>query len=321
MAEIGTAQPPSFLSVVMCTRNRAASLERALNSIADMIVPTDLPWEMVLVDNGSTDHTASVAESFTHKMPIRRIFEPKAGLSNARNTGVVSARGDYILWTDDDVEVDKGWLAGYSEAFTRFPDGVVFGGQIIPRLETPTPAWFKENLNILCDVLAVRDFGDEYLSLTASGDLIPYGANYAIRTAEQRQHLYDPQLGVGPGRRTVGEEVTVMAELFAAGYSGYWVPDAKVFHIISASRQTEKYIRAYYSGHGETSAFRFILSRKRTRFQVIVSQGLHTFANVILYHTIRPFASPRLWLRRLKKVGFHSGALKYALKHRIGSDA
>jgi glycosyltransferase involved in cell wall biosynthesis len=314
IAEISLTANSLFLSVVMCTRNRAASLERVLNSICKMAVPDGQRWEMVLVDNGSVDETPLVVKRFEEKIPIRRVFEPKAGLSNARNAGVAAALGEYILWTDDDVEVEENWLAAYTEAFRRFADGVVFGGRIIPTLEPPTPVWFRENLTMLHDILALRDFGDDYSLLSPQGGRIPWGANYAVRTAEQRKFLYDPELGVSPGKRRIGEETSVMVAMLVAGYAGYWVPNAKVFHIISPSRQTEKYVRDYWCGSGETFAFRILLKKERSKLPFIWSEGLRTLANIILFYIFRLFLPSRWWLRRLIAVGFHSGALNYALK-------
>ncbi len=315
MSEAGGTESRVFLSVVMCTHNRAASLERALTSISNMNIPEGLRWEMVLVDNASTDHTADVVKKFTNAIPIRRVLESKPGLSNARNAGVAAATGDYILWTDDDVEVDAGWIAGYATAIARFPDGAVFGGRIIPRLEAPSPKWFTDNLDLLAGVLANRDLSEDYFRL--SEEDMPWGANYAIRAAEQRLHLYDPELGVAPGSRRVGEEVAVMKAILAEGGIGYWVPHAKVFHIISKSRQTEQYVRSYYIGQGETATFVAMEKTRRVkRHRAIFHHALGLTANFLLFHFRRRTSSARRWIPKLMGIGYHYGALNYALKHR-----
>ncbi len=315
MSGSGGTESRIFLSVVMCTRNRAASLERALTSIAKMRIPEGLRWEMVLVDNASTDHTANVVEKFANVIPIRRVLESKPGLSNARNAGVAAAAGNYILWTDDDVEVDAGWIAGYASAISRFPDGAVFGGRIIPRLEAPSPKWFIDNQDLLAGVLADRDLGEDYLRL--SEDDMPYGANYAIRAVEQRRHLYDPELGVAPGSRRVGEEITVMKAILAEGGIGYWVPYSKVFHIISLPRQTERYVRDYYMGQGETATFIAIArTRRLKRSYAIFYHALGLMMNLFLFHYRRRTSSARRWVPKLMAIGYHHGALNYALKHR-----
>jgi len=278
-----------------------------------MSIPAGQNWEMIVVDNGSTDDTSCVIERFKAKLPIRKVFEPKAGLSNARNAGVAAASGDYILWTDDDVEVEIGWLAGYAAAFSRFPDGAVFGGRILPRLEAPSPAWFVENLDLLCNLLSARNFGDDYLSLAEHPDRVPYGANYAIRATEQRKFLYDPKLGVSPGRRRVGEETSVIKNILNAGYTGYWVPDAEVSHIISTERQTKKYVHEYFRGHGETVALKTMSENLRTRLQLVRCHGSRMIANVILFYAFKASLQTRSSLKRLMAASHHSGALRCTL--------
>jgi glycosyltransferase involved in cell wall biosynthesis len=287
-----------------------------LTSVERLLVPETMRWEMVIVDNGSTDDTPAVVEKFKESLPIKRVFEPNPGLSNARNAGVAAAQGDYILWTDDDVEVEPGWLNAYVTAFERFPDAAVFGGRIIPRLEPPTPAWFEANLEMLSGILAVRNLGEEYLPLSRTGDRIPFGANYAIRSREQKKFLYDPRLGVAPGRRLLGEEVAVMEDILASGSSSYWVPDSKVFHIISPARQTEEYVRDYYVGGGQTVAFYALIKHRRNRVRFVISEGIRASANIILYYGGKTFMPSRWWLRRLIAVGWHSGAFNYAIKYR-----
>ena len=243
------------ISVVMCTRNRAEQLGRVLQSAAAMRVPEGLDWEFLLVDNGSTDATASVAESFSDRLPIRLVSEPVAGLSHARNRGVAEARGDYICWTDDDVEIDGEWLAAYAGAFERHPDGAFFGGRVIPVLEGQTPVWFTENRAMLTGLLADRDLGEMPIALSAAENTLPYGANYAVRAVDQRRHRYDADLGVGPGHKRLGEETQVLLAIIADGGKGYWVPGSRVEHLIPPARQTIDYVKVYNMSAGQTWAY------------------------------------------------------------------
>ena len=242
------------ITVVICTRNRAESLARTLKSFVDMAPPT-CSWDMLVVDNGSSDDTGKVIASFADRLPIRGHVEPKAGLSNARNCAVAVAQGDYMAWTDDDVLVDRQWLIAYQEAFARWPDAALFAGRIQPVLEEPCVPWFRDNLALVGGALALRDFGDEPLPLQVAGYL-PWGANFAVRTREQRQFLYDPELGVAPGRRRLGEETAVFNAMLQAGCKGYWVPDSRVRHLIGKDRQTIRYLRNYYAAVGETTGTR-----------------------------------------------------------------
>src|SRR5579864_5913338 len=119
------------ISVIICTRDRAAQLASVLATACALKVPEGLSWELCVVDNGSSDSTPQVVREFSETLPIRYIREDVPGLSNARNRGVDEARGRYICWTDDDVEIDPEWLSAYAEAFRRHPDAAVFGGRIL----------------------------------------------------------------------------------------------------------------------------------------------------------------------------------------------
>src|SRR5690348_7802361 len=105
------------VTIAICTRNRAASLRRMLTSLANMDVPGGTEWETVVVDNGSNDDTPNIIRSFVGSLPIRHDLEPSPGVSYARNRAAALARGTYIVWTDDDVIVDRHWLSAYVAAF------------------------------------------------------------------------------------------------------------------------------------------------------------------------------------------------------------
>jgi glycosyltransferase involved in cell wall biosynthesis len=233
-------------SVVICTRNRARSLARTLESLVVAAAQTRELWELIVVDNGSSDDTAATVETFAARLPIRLVSQPLAGLSNARNAGVAAARGDYMLWTDDDVMVDPQWLAAWFRAFRARPNDAVFGGRTEPRFEEPRQDWFVAGQEHLGSLLAVRDADWTEISPKE----LPWGLNFAVRAIEQRRYPYDPELGVAPGRRRGGEEVAVINAILAEGGSGSWVWDATVYHLIPAERQTRHYIDTFYQAHG-----------------------------------------------------------------------
>ena len=245
---------PMLITVIMCTRNRARQLRNVLDTFVRLTPPVDATWEMLVVDNGSTDDTAATIDAFADRLPLRRISEPKAGLSNARNAGVRAAKGEYICWTDDDVELDPGWLAAYARAFHRYRDGTIFGGIVEPVFEAPPPDWMVESAS-LGPMLAKRDHGPVEKLVPADVRFYPYGANFAVRTREQSLVEYDPKLGVSPAQKRLGEETCVLRSIAAMGGKQYWIPDARVRHIIPANRTSIESVRSYFHAAGETWAY------------------------------------------------------------------
>jgi glucosyl-dolichyl phosphate glucuronosyltransferase len=192
-----------FVTIAICTFNRAESLRRTLDSLEGMQVPRDLSWELLIVNNDSTDHTCDVISEYVGRLPVRLEFEARPGKSNALNRAIDVAKGDYIVWIDDDVLVDANLLTAYVEAFRRWPEAAVFGGRIKPRYETPVEKWVIESEAVLGGPYAIRDFGDQVRPLSVDDeDHFPYGANWATRTIEQRAFRYDPELGPVPNRRS-----------------------------------------------------------------------------------------------------------------------
>jgi glycosyltransferase involved in cell wall biosynthesis len=297
------------VSVVVCTRNRAESLRRTLETMAGMNRPAGTGWELVVVDNGSTDDTAAVVSAFAGVLPVKLVCEPAAGLSNARNAGVAAAAGTYIVWTDDDVDVGPDWLAAYCRAFKAWPGGVVFGGPITPLLEAPAPAWFAENIDTLHLLLATRDFGGAARPLCVKADVLPFGANFAIRAAEQKRCRYNPALGAGPGNLRLGEETVLIKQILRGGAEGYWVPQARVAHRIARARQSLAYVEDYFARLGRTVAhgklaeadYSYLGARLRHFVAIVTNRGLLA---------ARPWLPARIWLPRLMSLAFHKGALE-----------
>lgn len=300
-----------MITVAICTFNRAESLYRTLASLAAMRVPGDLGWELVIVNNNCTDHTDSIIAAFETGLPVRREFEARQGHSHARNRAVDAATGDYIIWTDDDVVVDPGWLEAYAEAFRLWPDAVVFGGPIIPKYEEPIVKWVAESGAALTGPYAIRDLGNEPLPLSVTEGRDPYGANFAIRAAEQRTFRYNPELGLGSTRRRLGDETDVIEKILESGAIGYWVPGARVEHCVSRERQTIAYISRYFAGSGETNAFRegdhgapHLFGAPRWLWRQMI-QG---WAG---YHMRRFTSAAPIWVRHLRDHTYARGAIRY----------
>src|SRR5438105_3257885 len=104
------------VTVAICTWNRARLLDQTLTRMRELAVPTGLSWELLVVNNNCTDDTDAIIAKHADALPIRRLLETKQGLSNARNCALENMRGELLIWTDDDVLVDEGWLRAYVDA-------------------------------------------------------------------------------------------------------------------------------------------------------------------------------------------------------------
>jgi len=238
-----------LVTVAICTRDRAALLEQGLTALTGLALPAGVDWELLVVNNGSRDHTDAVIAAFASKLPIRRLFEPHAGLSRARNLAVRHARGAYILWTDDDALVSREWLTHYVAAFRRWPEAALFGGPVVPWFEESPPSWLRQVWPRVAHAYAVLAYGEEPTPL--GGGVLPFGVNMVVRRDYQARFPYDPTLGRAPGRLIPGEETAVASAILGAGAPGWWLPLPSVRHFIPAERMTTRYLRNYFSGCGE----------------------------------------------------------------------
>ena len=169
-----------------------------------------------------------VLEAFLSRLPLRALRERRQGKAHALNLATAEATGDFILSTDDDVLVNRRWLAAYDAAIQRWPDAALFGGPIEP-LFTGTPPWWLARV-LFPDSWAASAYGrlmrgEEALPL--STELTPYGANMAVRRELQRQFPYDSSRGPRGSRYAVGED-TDMATAVAAGGSHRLVRPGRV---------------------------------------------------------------------------------------------
>jgi glucosyl-dolichyl phosphate glucuronosyltransferase len=130
------------ISVVVCTYNRADVLRTALESLCNQDLDRSL-YEIIVVDNNSTDDTRHVVEGFADHGNMQYLFEKKPGPSHARNTGWKQARGKYIGFFDDDAKAPENWLT-VADTIIKDTSPDIFGGPYFPFYTSKRPAWFKE---------------------------------------------------------------------------------------------------------------------------------------------------------------------------------
>jgi glycosyltransferase involved in cell wall biosynthesis len=243
----------SVISVILRTYNRSASLKKTLESFAQMQVPADLSWELVLVDNNSSDETRAVAEACAKSwdLPLQYVFESNQGLSYARNTGVKAATGEILVFTDDDVTLGPNWLAEIKRAFDQY-DCMGVGGKIVPVWNVPQPSWLVlEGPYRLHAAVLHFNLGDETCIMENKS---PYGANMAFRRAAfERYGLFRTDIGLTGTNRMPGQETEFCQRLRTAGEKFVYTPHAVIYHPVEPERVQKKYFQSWYFGFGRTT--------------------------------------------------------------------
>jgi len=233
------------VSVVIGTYNRAHLLAGTLEALAGQEVPAGLEWEIVVVDNNSRDRTRDVVAALCRRttIPVRYVFEPRQGLSHARNRGLREARGAIIAFTDDDVLPAPDWIARIPAALDRWNAHGV-GGRILPRWGTPPPRWLIDNRHLL-NRLAVMDFdASRPLALPLPERPQVWGANMAFRRELfERVGDFDPRLGVIGKKLSRGEETDLITRALAQGLVIAYDATLIVLHRIDSDRMRKAYFR------------------------------------------------------------------------------
>ncbi len=238
-------------SVVIATYNRADELLKTLKSLSALQVPE--PWEVVIIDNNSSDNTREVVLKAAEAFPValRYFHEPQQGRSAALNKGIKASQGEIIAITDDDVRLEPDWLTNGREALERFGCDYL-GGKALPIWGGERPAWLPEGRSIHWAVIALLDYGPEPIPL---GDYVPLGVNMIFRReAFQRAGLWDNSIGRKAGT-LLGQEVREWCQRArAANVKGFYSPNLVVHHVIPSDRLTKKYFRSWFYWHGISRA-------------------------------------------------------------------
>ena len=237
---------PLDATVLICTYNRANLLGETLDTIAKS--RTTLAWEVVVVDNNSTDHTRSVVASRQANYPVslRYLSEPRQGNSFGLNTGIASTHATIVAFTDDDVRVAEEWLQEGCAPMLSNPSIDYTGGPVRPIWEAPPPPWVDQRRSDLWGTLAILDYGPTSF-VFEEHRRVPLGANMAVRrTLFDRVGNFDTDLGRVRNSLRGQAQAEFFCRLRNAGARGAYVPAMAVEHHVPASRLTRSYFRRWW---------------------------------------------------------------------------
>lgn len=247
-------------SIIVPTLDRAVLLKRTLDSLLAQVFPGT--YEVLVVDNGSSDSTATVVQQAVERSPgaVRWIFEPIPGLLSGRHRGVREAAAELLIFVDDDIEATSSWLSAIVDAF-RDESVQMVGGRSTPLFEAPPPSWLdafwiEDEEGRRCEWLSLLDLGREPKRIDPN---LIWGLNLAIR----RKALFDlggfhPDNIPSHLQRFQGDGETGLTRRAAGrGLVAWYAPAATVKHAIPRERLLPGFFekRAYYQGVGDSYAF------------------------------------------------------------------
>jgi glycosyltransferase involved in cell wall biosynthesis len=275
------------ISVIICTYNRANSLADTLLCLAKQSYEL-INWELIVVDNNSSDNTQDVISQFSDQLPnLIYQFEPQQGLSYARNLGINAAKGEIIVFTDDDVLPEIDWLAHIKSSMDHYACDAC-GGYIAPKWEVSPPSWLTE---IFYGFLAIKTdtTGPRQLSID---DELPFGANMAFRRMMFQQYgLFDTQKGRKGNILAGGEDIEMFERIIHEKRSVYYFPEIKVTHKVEAFRTKKNYFRRWRFQCSKNIAVASTFEGSRTFFGIplyLINQTVQAIMKSFRYMITMP---------------------------------
>jgi glucosyl-dolichyl phosphate glucuronosyltransferase len=255
------------VSVVIPSYNRAHSLRSTLEALRAQVVPKDFSWELIVVNNNSSDETHAVINTAAavFPVPVHHVFEPRQGINPARNAGIERAKGSIIAFTDDDVLPAPDWVAMIDSAMQRREADVV-GGRILAKWEGAVPEWLAASIPLQARLTVMSH--DVVTKLTRStGTPGVWGANMAFRREIfDSGHRFDPARGMVGEKLYRGEECYLIGNLLLQGRTVVYDPALVVWHRIPVERTRRAYFRRINFDVGEGEGRVSTSSSKRQIF-------------------------------------------------------
>jgi glucosyl-dolichyl phosphate glucuronosyltransferase len=232
------------ITVILCTYNRCRSLAKALGSVAVSTLPKSIEWEVLVVDNNSSDQTHAVVEDYCRQYPGRfhYLFEAQQGKSYALTSAIQEARGEILAFMDDDVTVEPMWLQNLTAALSN-GQWVGAGGRILPEQTFSPPRWLPLQDRYALAPFALFDLGPQAGELTEP----PFGTNMAFqKRLFEKYRGFRTDLGPRPGSEIRDEDTEFGARLLAAGERLRYEPSAVVYHSIPQDRMKKEYFLTWW---------------------------------------------------------------------------
>jgi glycosyltransferase involved in cell wall biosynthesis len=268
------------LSVIMSTYNRGELLGDAVGSVLSQAEAITPPFEVIVVDNNSTDSTRDILTQYARvDGRVRYVFEPQQGLSHGRNAGIREARAPLVAFTDDDVRAAPDWIAGIARAFAEYPEVDFVGGRVLPVWPASPPKWLTRDH---WAPLALVDHGDAPVAVTLDHPICLVGANLSFR----RSVFDDVGCFASDFQRVkdrIGslEDHEFLLRLLRNGRTGVYDPRVILHAEIQPKRLERAYHRRWHAGHGHFHALMRSEQMERTRVGTLFGVPAHLYRQAI----------------------------------------
>ena len=225
-----------LISIVICTYNREYIIEKALISLVNQTIGNE-KFEIIVVNNGSTDNTIKIVNNFIEEHPLYKISlfseEENKGLSHVRNRGVELAKGKYIAYIDDDARAERDYVENIIKNVMLYPNDVAFGGKVLPEYETgQEPKWMSQYIE---RVISIVNLGDRVKVLKKT---YPVGCNMFFNVEILRKVG-----GFNTALSLRSDDKYIFYSLREKQYRILYIPEVVVYHFIDEYRTTLDYVK------------------------------------------------------------------------------
>jgi glycosyltransferase involved in cell wall biosynthesis len=238
-----------------------------------------LSYEILVVDNNSTDDTRDVVERLRARHPalIRYLFEPRQGKSFALNRGVGEIGSEYYAIVDDDFILPPDWVRRVTDGFAQHPDAAFLGGKVLPRWIAPPPPWLGP---AHWPPIALADYGETEFIVSADRPICLLACTFRT-TAVRAAGGYDTRLSVSAAKIGGVEDLEILQRLWESGRHGVYLPHLSFEHKVEARRLTKAYHLSWHRGHGTSYAMLRDRDFERSRLRVL-GAPLHVYRRAIM---------------------------------------
>ncbi|MHC5936041.1 hormogonium polysaccharide biosynthesis glycosyltransferase HpsE [Nostoc sp.] len=284
-------------TVAIPTYNGESRLPELLKRLQNQVHTENFSWEIIVVDNNSTDNTAKVVQAYQKNWqclyPLKYCFEPQQGAAYARKMAVQQAKGRFIGFLDDDNYPLSNWVSAAYAFGVKYPKAGAYGSQIHPDWEVEPP----ENFQRIAPFLAITERGNLPLLYEPAKKLLPPSAGLVIRKQAWLESVPDKSILTGrvKGNMLTSEDLEMLSYIQKAGWEIWYNPEMEISHKIPKFRLQKDYLIPFFGGIG--------LSRYVTRM-------------VNIQPWYRPVAFFAYMINDLRKIALH--LLKY--RNRLKTD-